>query len=81
MHLKASAGLDSLQECEFEFILATLEHFNGNRTKTADALKIGRRTLQRKILIMRSLGYVVPRHDQFDEGLLHLLEQDFGGNR
>lgn len=39
----------SMREAEREIIKRTLEHFNGNRTRTAKALGIGLRTLQRKI--------------------------------
>ncbi len=39
----------TLSDIEKQVILETLEKFNGNRTKTAEALGIGRRTLIRKL--------------------------------
>jgi DNA-binding NtrC family response regulator len=38
-----------LSDIEKRVILETLDKFNGNRTKTAEALGIGRRTLIRKL--------------------------------
>jgi len=46
--LKLSAGI-SLPEAERELILFTLENSSGNKTKTAETLKIGRKTLHRKL--------------------------------
>ncbi len=43
------SGTAPLAEIEKQVILDTLEKFNGNRTKTAEALGIGRRTLIRKL--------------------------------
>ena len=40
---------DSMDEIEKKAIIETLKQTNGNRTKTAEILKIGLRTLQRKI--------------------------------
>ncbi|HVW38229.1 MAG TPA: sigma-54 dependent transcriptional regulator, partial [Pirellulales bacterium] len=44
----------SLREMERKMIQATLEHFNGHRAKTADALGIGIRTLSGKL---KEYGY------------------------
>jgi DNA-binding NtrC family response regulator len=38
-----------LEDVERRAIIAALEKFEGNRTKTAEALGIGRRTLQNKL--------------------------------
>ncbi len=46
--LKLSAGV-SLPEAERELILFTLENSGGNKTKAAETLKIGRKTLHRKL--------------------------------
>ena len=52
----------SMQEMERKLIIATLDHFNGHRAKTAEALGIGIRTLSGK---MRSYGYA-PRAKSLD---------------
>ena len=39
----------SLEDAEKMIILENLESNNGNKTKTADILKIGRKTLHRKL--------------------------------
>lgn len=44
----------SLEDMERQMIVATLEHFDGHRAKTAEALGIGVRTLSGKL---RSYGY------------------------
>lgn len=46
--IKVPLGI-TLDDAEKEIILQTLNHFNGNKTKTADVLKIGRKTLHRKL--------------------------------
>lgn len=51
----------SLEEVERAMIVATLEHYDGHRAKTAEALGIGVRTLSGKL---RSYGYA-PRTKQF----------------
>ncbi len=51
----------SLQDMEREMIVATLEHYDGHRAKTADALGIGVRTLSGKL---RTYGYA-PRAKNF----------------
>jgi len=51
----------SLQNMERQMIVATLEHFQGHRAKTAKALGIGVRTLSGKL---RSYGYA-PRSKSF----------------
>lgn len=51
----------SLDEMERRLIVATLEHFDGHRQKTADALGIGVRTLSGKL---RNYGYA-PRARSF----------------
>ena len=53
----------SLEEMERQMIVATLEHFDGHRAKTAEALGIGVRTLSGKL---RSYGYA-PRAKIFAE--------------
>ena len=49
--------IKSLADSEREIIIKTLLHFNGNRTQTARALKIGIRTIQRKI---KTYGLEIP---------------------
>jgi DNA-binding NtrC family response regulator len=51
----------TLQEMERRMIVATLEQFNGHRSKTAEALGIGLRTLTGKL---RDYGYA-PREKDF----------------
>jgi len=51
----------SLEDMERQMIVATLEHFDGHRAKTAEALGIGVRTLSGKL---RSYGYA-PRAKSF----------------
>jgi transcriptional regulator with PAS, ATPase and Fis domain len=46
--LKIPAGVE-LAEAEKQFILFTLENAGGNKTKTSEILKIGRKTLHRKL--------------------------------
>jgi DNA-binding NtrC family response regulator len=46
--LRLQAGI-SLPEAEKELILFTLENSGGNKTRTAETLKIGRKTLHRKL--------------------------------
>ncbi len=53
----------SLEEMERKMIVATLEHFDGHRVRTAEALGIGVRTLSGKL---RSYGYA-PRAKSFAE--------------
>lgn len=43
------ASLIPLEQVEREHILSVLKHFEGNKTKSAKTLKIGIRTLQRKL--------------------------------
>ena len=43
--------MKTFKEIEREVILARLEELNGNRTHTARSLKIGLRTLQRKLKV------------------------------
>ena len=57
---KVPVGL-SLEEMERKLIVATLEHFDGHRAKTASALGIGIRTLSGKL---KSYGYA-PRTKNF----------------
>ena len=59
---KITVGLN-LQEMERQLIEATLEHFDGHRAKTAEALGIGARTLCNKL---RSYGYA-PRAKTLDK--------------
>ena len=53
----------SLEEMERQMIVATLEHFDGHRAKTAEALGIGVRTLSGKL---RAYGYA-PRAKSLDD--------------
>jgi len=52
-------GILTLEQAKRRHILATLEHFGGNRKATADALSIGETTLWRKLKIY---GVVRSRH-------------------
>jgi len=47
-HLKVPAGV-SLAEAEKRLILFTLQNSGGNKTKASEILKIGRKTLHRKL--------------------------------
>ena len=47
-HLKIPAGV-SLAEAEKRMILFTLQNTGGNKTKASEMLKIGRKTLHRKL--------------------------------
>jgi DNA-binding NtrC family response regulator len=53
----------TLEEMERQMILATLEHFEGHRARTAEALGIGVRTLSGKL---RTYGYA-PHAKDFNE--------------
>lgn len=53
----------SLEDMERQMIVATLEHYQGHRARTADALGIGLRTLSGKL---RSYGYA-PHAKDFSE--------------
>jgi DNA-binding NtrC family response regulator len=53
----------SMEEVERELILRTLEMTTGNRTQAADLLRIGLRTLQRKIKQYKDEGYPVVGSD------------------
>ncbi len=57
-----AVGDMKLSDIEKQVILDTLEKYNGNRTKTAEALGIGRRTLIRKLH-----EYGVSKPDEDDE--------------
>jgi DNA-binding NtrC family response regulator len=46
--LRVPAGID-LAEAEKRFILFTLDNTGGNKTKASEVLKIGRKTLHRKL--------------------------------
>lgn len=43
-----------------EYVLEVLVHLNGNRTKTATALKISVKSVRNYIAKLKDLGYVVP---------------------
>ncbi len=62
-HDRGLAVGTSLDEVERQMIVATLEHFDGHRAKTASALGIGVRTLSGKL---RSYGFA-PHAKQFNE--------------
>lgn len=49
----------SLDEVERHTILGALKFYQGNRTKTADALKIAIRTLSNKIVRYKAEGFDV----------------------
>ncbi len=53
----------TLADMERQLILDTLARYDGNRTKTAQILEIGRRTLIRKLQEYRNAGYGVPGDD------------------
>jgi len=52
----------SLEDIERQAIIAALERFDGNRTRTAEALGIGRRTLQNKLK-----QYKIPERESSQE--------------
>lgn len=56
----------SLEEMERQMIVATLEHYQGHRARTAEALGIGVRTLCGKL---RSYGYA-PHAKEFNEPMV-----------
>ena len=53
----------TVADMERDLILATLQRYEGNRTKTAQILGIGRRTLIRKLQDYRQTGVSVPGDD------------------
>jgi DNA-binding NtrC family response regulator len=57
----------TLEDMERQMIIATLEHFQGHRARTAEALGIGVRTLSGKL---RSYGYA-PHAKEFGEPAMH----------
>lgn len=59
--------IKSLAEVEREHILETLHKLKGNRTQTAKALKIGLRTLHRKLIAYGMTTAQVP-HPQYHGG-------------
>ena len=48
-----------------DYLLKALLAFNGNRTKTAVALKISRRCLLNKLEVLAGEGYHVPPTERF----------------
>lgn len=50
---------DTLEQVERRLILWTLTRLNGNRARTADALRISIRTLRNKLSAYRSQNYIV----------------------
>lgn len=50
-----------MEEVERETILAALKHYDGNRTHTAKALKMGLRTVRHKLGVYESQGHKVER--------------------
>ncbi|MGP1576372.1 MAG: sigma-54-dependent transcriptional regulator [Treponema sp.] len=50
----------SLKEAEQQVILETLAAYNGNKSKTADVLQIGRKTLHRKLEDITSAADITP---------------------
>ncbi len=61
----------SLEEMERQMIVATLEHFEGHRAKTAEALGIGVRTLSGKL---RGYGFAPRTKDFHPSGTDHRQE-------
>jgi DNA-binding NtrC family response regulator len=59
-------GNEPLTDVRRKIILGTLERFNGNRTKTAEALGVSLRTIRNKIKEYR----------QRDSGKIHLIDLD-----
>lgn len=53
------AGFKSLEAVERDHILTALMAFGGNRTHTAKAIKVGIRTLQRKLMKYQLSGHQV----------------------
>lgn len=56
-------GDDQLTDVRRKIVLATLERFEGNRTRTAEALGVSIRTLRNKLRDYRELGESVPDPD------------------
>jgi transcriptional regulator with PAS, ATPase and Fis domain len=54
------AGDESLTDVRKSIILRTLERFDGNRTKTAEALGVSTRTIRNKIADYREAGIEIP---------------------
>jgi DNA-binding NtrC family response regulator len=52
----------TLEECEFEVLLAALRFYHGNRTRAADALKISIRTMTNRVQTMRERKIEVPKY-------------------
>lgn len=48
--------IEAKKQAEFQFVLDTLRQFNGNRTKTAEALGVTTRALRYKLAAMREYG-------------------------
>lgn len=57
--MDAQTFIKPLHETERDAILLALEQHNGNKTRTAQALRIGIRTLQRKLHRYRAQGILV----------------------
>ncbi len=53
-------GTDPLTDVRMRVILKTLEHFDGNRTRTAEALGVSLRTIRNKIRDYKERGHDVP---------------------
>ena len=56
-----SGGMTSA-ELERLHIVATLRHFEGNKTKAAKALGISIRTLRNKVHVYQLIEFYIPRH-------------------
>jgi two-component system response regulator HydG len=54
----AEARQMTLDELEREYILATLQRANGNKSRAAETLGLDRKTLYRKLEEYRAAGYV-----------------------
>ncbi len=54
--LARGMGLGSLEDAEVNHIKATVDLFSGNKTQAAYALEIDRRTLSRRLALLRKQG-------------------------
>lgn len=52
--------IETLQEVKENHILRVLRHFNGNRSKTAQALGVSVRGLRNTLKILKEAGLPVP---------------------
>ena len=62
--IRFEPGSEPLTDVRRKIILGTLQRFEGNRTKTAEALGVSLRTIRNKIRDYRDLGEDVPDSDK-----------------